>query len=70
MLKDLSRLEAQFTAAMDDDLDTTRALRLLSRFLRSKKREMRSHKSLASSICETAVKRILALSSIIGILAA
>ena len=69
VLKDLSRLEAQFTAAMDDDLDTTRALKLLSRFLRSKRREMRSHKRLASSTCETAVKRILALSSIIGILA-
>ena len=70
LLKNLSRLEAQFTAAMDDDLDTTRALKLFSRFLRSRKREMRSHKRLASSICETAVKRILVLSGIIGILAA
>jgi cysteinyl-tRNA synthetase len=69
LLKDLSRLESQFTAAMDDDLDTTRALKLLSRFLRSKKLEMRSHKTLASGICEAAVKRILTLSSIIGILA-
>ncbi len=68
LLKDLSRVETQFTAAMDDDLDTARALKLLSRFLRSTKSEMRSHKRLASSTCETAAKRILALSRIIGVL--
>lgn len=68
LLKDLSRVEAQFTAAMDDDLDTARALKLLSRFLRSTKSKMRSHKRLASSTCETAAKRILALSRIIGVL--
>jgi cysteinyl-tRNA synthetase len=70
LLKSLSRVEAQFRAAMDDDLDTARALKVLSRFLRSTRSEIRSRKSFASGTCETAVKRILALSGIIGVLAA
>ena len=70
LLGRLSRLEADFTAAMDDDLDTVRALKLLSRFLRKTRSEIKSQTKYASGTSETAVKRILALSSVIGVLAA
>lgn len=68
-LKDLSRLETSFTVAMDDDFDAARALRLLSLFLRSIRSAIRSHK-IASGTGETAGRRILALSGVLGILTA
>jgi len=68
LLRDVSRVEAGFMAAMDDDFDTARALRVLSRFLETARRKMKSRR-FASSTCEGAVNRILALSSVIGILA-
>ena len=66
LLRDVSRIEADFIAAMDDDFDTARAVRVLTRFLDIVKRKVRSRR-LASSTCEAAVNRILALSGVIGI---
>jgi cysteinyl-tRNA synthetase len=69
LLRDLSRVEAGFTRAMDDDLDTATALKDLIRFLQATKREMRFRRKLASGTCETVVERILALCNIIGVAA-
>jgi len=69
LLRDISRVETGFTAAMDDDFDTARAVKLLTRFLRNTGRELRSHRGFAAETCEAVVKRVLALSSIIGVLA-
>jgi len=46
LLGDLSRTEADFRAAMDDDFDTARALKTLSKFLRSTRIQARTHKEL------------------------
>lgn len=70
LLRELSRIEAGFTAAMDDDFDTAKALRLLTTFLQTTRSQGRSHKRFASFTCETAVRRMLALSNIVGVLSA
>jgi len=69
LLRDLSRVEAGFKAAMDEDFDTAKALKCLSSFLQGVRSEIGSRRKLAPSTCEMAVKRISALSNIIGVLA-
>jgi len=69
LLRGLSRFESAFRAAMDDDLDTARALTLLSRFLRIVRSEIKSGTGFASSTCDAAVKRIRAASAVVGVLA-
>lgn len=69
LLRGLSRFESAFRAAMDDDLDTARALKLLSRFLRIVSGEIKSTTGFASSTCDAAAKRIRAASAVVGVLA-
>jgi len=69
LLGDLSRAEANFKAAMDDDFDTAKALRVLSKFLRSARSQVRTHKELETVACQTVVKRVLAITNVFGVLA-
>jgi cysteinyl-tRNA synthetase len=69
LLGDLSRAEANFKAAMDDDFDTARALRVLSKFLRSARSQVRTHKELETVACQVVVKRVLAMTNVFGVLA-
>lgn len=69
LLREVSRLQAGFTAAMDDDFDTARAMNVLTRFFQTTRRQVGSPGRFASDTCETVLKRILELSSIIGVLA-
>jgi cysteinyl-tRNA synthetase len=68
LLRDLSRAEADFTSAMDDDLDTARALRVLSAFLRGAS-QVRTRSEFEAGTCQAVVKRVLAMANIIGVLA-
>jgi cysteinyl-tRNA synthetase len=70
LLRDLSRAEDNFTSAMDDDFDTTKALRVLSTFLRDASSQARTHEEFESSTCQTVVKRVLAMANVVGVLAA
>ncbi len=70
LLRDLSRAEDNFTSAMDDDFDTTKALRGLSTFLRGVGSQVRTRRELDAGTCETVVKRVLAIADVIGVLAA
>ena len=69
LLRDLSRAEADFTSAMDDDFDTARALRVLSAFLQSASR-VRTRGEFEAGTCQTVVKRVQAMAGIIGVLGA
>jgi len=69
LLKDLSRAEASFTSAMDDDLDTPGALRALSNFLETANKRMRRQERFSASTCERVTKTVSALANVIGILA-
>jgi cysteinyl-tRNA synthetase len=68
LLRDLSRAEADFTSAMDDDFDTARALRVLSTFLRSAS-QVRTSSEFEAGTSQAVVKRVLAMANIIGVLA-
>lgn len=68
LLRDLSRAEADFTSAMDDDFDTARALRVLSAFLRGAS-QMMTRSEFEAGTCQAVVKRVLAMANIIGVLA-
>ena len=70
LLRDLSRAEDNFTSAMDDDFDTTKALRGLSTFLRGVGSQVRTRRELDAGTCQTVVKRVLAMADVIGVLAA
>ena len=70
LLGDLSRAEDNFTSAMDDDFDTTKALRGLSTFLRGVGSQVRTRRELDAGTCQTVVKRVLAMANVIGVLAA
>jgi cysteinyl-tRNA synthetase len=69
LLRDLSRAEADFTSAMDDDFDTARAMKVLSTFLQSVSR-VRTRGEFEVGTCQTVVKRVLAMADIIGVLGA
>ena len=69
LLRDLSRAEADFTSAMDDDFDTARALRVLSAFLQSASR-VRTRGEFEAGTSQTVVKRVLAMADIVGVLGA
>jgi cysteinyl-tRNA synthetase len=69
LLGDLSRAEDNFTFAMDDDLDTPKALKVLSTFLRRAGNQVRTHKEFEAGTCQTVVKRVLAMADVIGVLA-
>ncbi len=66
----LSRAEDNFASAMDDDFDTTKALRGLSTFLRGVGSQVRTRRELDAGTCQTVVKRVLAMANVIGVLAA
>ena len=68
LLRDLSRAEADFTSAMDDDFDTARALRVLSAFLWGAS-QVRTRSEFEAGTCQGVVKRVLAMANIIGVLA-
>jgi cysteinyl-tRNA synthetase len=70
LLRDLSRAEDSFASAMDDDFDTTKALKVLSKFLRDANAQARTHGEFEGSTCQTVVKRVLAMANVIGVLAA
>lgn len=70
LLGDLSRAEDNFTSAMDDDFDTTKALRGLSTFLRGVGSQVRTRRELDAGTCQTVVKRVLSMANVIGVLAA
>jgi len=67
LLRDLSRTETAFETAMDDDLDTPKALRVLSSFLLAIGYQLRTRKALAASTCETVAKRISLLAGTVGV---
>jgi len=68
LLRDLSRAEANFTSAMDDDFDTARALRVLSTFLEIAS-QVRTRSEFEAGTCQAVVKRVHAMAKIIGVLA-
>jgi cysteinyl-tRNA synthetase len=68
LLKELSKMEADVVAAMDDDLDAPKALQILSSFLRNTRAYVKSRSSLARSTCESALGRLRTLTDILGIL--
>jgi len=68
LLRDLSRAEANFIAAMDDDFDTARALRVLFTFLRGARSQVRTRGEFEAGTCQTVVKRLLTMANIIGVL--
>jgi cysteinyl-tRNA synthetase len=70
LLGDLLRAEDNFTSAMDDDFDTPKALRGLSTFLRGVGSQVRTRRELDTGTCQTVVKRVLAMTNVIGVLAA
>jgi len=70
LLRDLSRAEDSFTSAMDDDFDTTRALKVLSKFLRDANTQARTRGDFEATTCQTVVKRVLAMANVVGVLAA
>ena len=70
LLGGLSRAEDNFTSAMDDDFDTTKALRGLSTFLRGVGSQVRTRRELDAGTCQTVVKRVLAMANVIGVLGA
>jgi cysteinyl-tRNA synthetase len=70
LLRDLSRAENSFASAMDDDFDTTKALKVLSAFLRDASTRARTRWEFEGSTCETVVKRVMAMANVIGVLAA
>jgi cysteinyl-tRNA synthetase len=65
--RQLSRLECAFTAAMDDDFDTARALKLLCTFLKRSRTQLSTGKELNSETAKAAVTRIRRLANLIGI---
>jgi cysteinyl-tRNA synthetase len=68
LLRDLSRAEANFVAAMDDDFDTARALSILLSFLRSVRRQERTRREFEADTCQTVVKRVLVMADVVGVL--
>ena len=70
LLRDLSRAEANFIAAMDDDFDTARALNVLLGFLRSVRKQERTHREFEADTCQTVVKRVLVMADVVGVLSA
>ncbi len=67
LLKEVSRLECAFTAAMDDDFGTPRALKLLYNFLQRLRIQLRTRKEIDSETSKAAVGRIRRLGTVIGI---
>jgi len=67
LLGEVSRLEHAFTAAMDDDFDTAKALKLLRAFLEGLRIRLRAHRELDAETSRAVMSRIRALSKIIGI---
>jgi len=70
LLRDLSRAEDNFASAMDDDFDTTKALKVLSAFLQEASTKARTRHEFEGSTCQAVVKRVLAMANVIGVLAA
>jgi cysteinyl-tRNA synthetase len=70
LLRDLSRAEGNFASAMDDDFDSSKALKVLSTFLRDASTQTRTHGEFDGSTCQTVVKRVLDMANVIGVLAA
>jgi cysteinyl-tRNA synthetase len=70
LLRDLSRAEDNFASAMDDDFDSTKALKVLSTFLLDASTRIRTHGELDGSTCQTVVKRLLDMANVFGVLAA
>jgi cysteinyl-tRNA synthetase len=70
LLRNVSHVEADFAAAMDNDFDTARALSVLSTFLRATKNQLKSHREFDAGTCQTVVKRVLAMANIVGVLTA
>jgi cysteinyl-tRNA synthetase len=68
LLGELSRAEDNFISAMDDDFDTTKALKVLSTFLRSASNQVRTRGEFEASTCQAVAKRVLAMASVIGVL--
>ena len=67
LLRDVSRLEYAFTAAMDDDFDTARALKLLRTFLEGLRIQLRARREIDAETSKAVLKRIRALTNIVGI---
>lgn len=67
LLKELSRTETAFISAMEDDFDTSRALKALYRFLQKARNQVRSGNELYAGTCETVLKRVRVLANIIGL---
>jgi cysteinyl-tRNA synthetase len=70
LLRDLVRAEDNFASAMDDDFDSTKALKVLSTFLRNASIQTRTRGEFDGSTCQTVVKRVLDMAKVIGVLAA
>jgi len=70
LLGDLSRAEDNFTSAMDDDFDTTKALKVLSTFLRGASSQVRTRGEFEANTCQAVAKRVLAMANVIGVLVA
>jgi cysteinyl-tRNA synthetase len=70
LLGDLSRTEDSFTSAMDHDFDTTRALKVLSTFLRNASSQAKTRGEFEANTCQAVVKRVLAMANVIGVFVA
>jgi cysteinyl-tRNA synthetase len=67
LLREVSRLEHAFTAAMDDDFDTARALKLLRIFLEGLRIQLRTRREFDAETGKAILKRIRTLANIIGL---
>jgi cysteinyl-tRNA synthetase len=70
LLKELSRTEAGFISAMEDDFDTPRALKALYRFLTNASNQARSGNELNAGTCEAVLRRVRALANMAGLVIA
>jgi cysteinyl-tRNA synthetase len=68
LLREVSRAEDNFISAMDDDFDTTKALKVLSTFLRSAGNQIRNRGEFEANTCQAVAKRVLAMTNVIGVL--
>jgi cysteinyl-tRNA synthetase len=55
---------------MDDDFDTTKALKVLSTFLRGASSQVRTRREFEANTCQAVAKRVLAMANVIGVLVA
>jgi cysteinyl-tRNA synthetase len=68
LLREVSRAEDDFISAMDHDFDTTKALKVLSTFLRSASNQVRTRGEFEANTCQAVAKRVLVMASVIGLL--